>query len=58
MPVKTNLMSRMGRETCPYYALCNKLHKIYNWDIFFKGYNVYKDRTDGCIRRFVKMIGG
>ena len=35
-----------------------KFHNIYNWDIFLKEYNVYKDRTDGCIRRFVKNNKG
>jgi hypothetical protein len=29
-----------------------------NGDIFLKGCNVYKDRTDACVRRYVKITGG
>ncbi len=31
---------------------------MYNWNIFLKVYNVYKDRTDICIRRLVKITVG
>jgi len=30
---------------------------FFNWDIFLKEYNVYKDRADSYIGRYVKIIG-